>query len=105
MTQRGTQARLNVETPSGWVTVEKIDRTYTNFALDARNIRFGLSTDGMNSFGEMSSGHNTWLVTLCMYNLPPWLCMKQKFIMMPVLIPSPKQPRNGNDVHLRPLVE
>ena len=37
----------------------KIDRTYTNFALDARNIRFSLSTDGMNPFGEMSSGHNT----------------------------------------------
>ena len=37
----------------------KIDRTYTDFALDARNIRFGLSTDGMNPLGEMSSGHNT----------------------------------------------
>jgi hypothetical protein len=26
----------------------KIDRTYPDFALDARNIRFPLSTDGMN---------------------------------------------------------
>ena len=64
----------------------KIDRTYTDFALDARNIRFSLSTDGMNPFGEMSSGHSTWPVTLCIYNLPPWLCMKWKFIMMPILI-------------------
>ncbi|WVZ90071.1 hypothetical protein U9M48_036403 [Paspalum notatum var. saurae] len=39
----------------------KVDRTYPEFAEDARNIRFGLSTDGMN--------HNTWPVTLCMYNL------------------------------------
>ena len=83
----------------------KIDRTYTNFALDARNIRFGLSMDGMNSFGEMSSGHNTWPVTLCMYNLPPWLYMKRKFIMKPVVIPGLKQPRNNIDVYLRPLVE
>ena len=37
----------------------KIDRTYIDFALDARNIRFGLSRDGMNPFGEMSSGHIT----------------------------------------------
>ena len=37
----------------------KIDRTYLEFELDARNIRFGLSTDGMNPFGEMSSGHST----------------------------------------------
>ncbi|XP_039824836.1 uncharacterized protein LOC120696054, partial [Panicum virgatum] len=28
----------------------KIDRTYPKFDLDARNIRFGLSTDGMNPF-------------------------------------------------------
>ena len=83
----------------------KIDRTYTDFALDARNIRFGLSTNGMNPFSEMRSGHNTWSVTLCIYNLPPWLCMKQKFIMMPVLIPGPKQLGNDIDVYLRPLVE
>jgi hypothetical protein len=30
----------------------KIDRTYPNFALEAKNIRFALSTDGMNPFGE-----------------------------------------------------
>ena len=83
----------------------KIDRTYPEFDLDARNIRFGLSMDGMNPFGEMSSGHSTWSVILCMYNLPPRLCMKRKIIMMPVLIPGPKQHRNDIDVYLRPLVE
>jgi hypothetical protein len=31
--------------------------------------------------------------------------MKQKFIMMPVLIQVPNQPRNNIDVYLRPLVE
>ena len=56
-------------------------------------------------FGEMSSGHSTWPVTLCMYNLPPWLCMKRKFIMMLILIPGPKQSGNDIDVYLRPLVE
>ncbi|WVZ81326.1 hypothetical protein U9M48_028716 [Paspalum notatum var. saurae] len=37
----------------------KIDRTYPEFAEDARNIRFGLNTDGMNPFSEMSSSHST----------------------------------------------
>ena len=83
----------------------KIDRVYDDFAADARNIRFGLSTDGMNPFGEQSCSHRTWAVTLCIYNLPPWLCMKRKFIMMPVLIQGPKQPGNDIDVYLRPLVE
>ena len=81
----------------------KIDRTYPDFAEDARNIRFGLSTDGMNPFSEMSSSHSTWPVTLCMYNLPPWLCLKRKFIM-PVLIQGLKQPSNDIDVYLQPLV-
>ena len=33
------------------------------------------------------------------------MCMKRKFIMMPVLIQGPKQPGNEIDVYLRPLVE
>ncbi|XP_066163062.1 uncharacterized protein, partial [Oryza sativa Japonica Group] len=82
-----------------------IDRKFKEFGKDARNIRFGLSTDGMNPFGEMSSGHSTWPVTMCIYNLPPWLCMKRKYIMMPIIIQGPKQPGNDIDVYLRPLVE
>jgi hypothetical protein len=83
----------------------KIDREFPTFSDDARNLRFGLSTDGFNPFGEQSSSHSTWPVTLCIYNLPPWLCMKRKFIMMPVLIQGPKQPGNDIDVYLRPLVD
>ena len=66
---------------------------------------FGLSADGINPFGEQSSNHSTWPMTLCLYNLPPWLCMKQNFIMMPVLIQGPKQPGNDIDVYLRPLLK
>ncbi|WVZ91082.1 hypothetical protein U9M48_037300 [Paspalum notatum var. saurae] len=83
----------------------KVDRMYSQFVEDARNIRFGLSTDGMNPFSEMSSSHSTWPVTLCIYNLPPWLCLKPKFIMMPALIQGLKQPGNHIDVYLQPLVE
>ena len=37
----------------------KIDREFPYFAEDARNLRFGLSTDGMNPFGEQSCSHST----------------------------------------------
>ena len=83
----------------------KIKRKCGDFAGDTRNVWFGLSADGINPFGEQSSNHSTWPVTLCMYNLPPWLCMKWKFIIMLVLIQGPKQPGNDIDVYLRPLVE
>jgi hypothetical protein len=83
----------------------KIKREFLDFAGDTRNLWFGLSTDGMNNFGEQSCSHSTWPVTLCIYNHPPWLCMKRKFIMMPVLIQGSKQPGNDIDVYLRPLVD
>jgi hypothetical protein len=83
----------------------KIDRKYKDFVGEARNIIFGLSTDGFNPFGEFSNGHSTWPVTLCVFNLPGWMCMKRKFTMMSVLIQGPKQPGNDIDVYLRPLVD
>ena len=82
-----------------------IDRKFQDFENDARNIRFGLSTDVINPFGEMSSGHSTCPMTLCIYNIPPWFCMKRKYIMMPIIIQGPKQPGNDIDVYLRPLVK
>jgi hypothetical protein len=87
---------------SNW---RKIDKKYKDFAKDARNLRFGLSTDGFNPFGEFSSGHNTCPMTLCMFNLPGWMCMKRMFIMMPVLIQGPKQHDNDIDVYLIPLID
>jgi hypothetical protein len=76
----------------------KIEREFLDFAGGATNLWFGLITDGMNPFGEQICSHSTWLVTLCIYNLPPWLCMKRKFIMISVLIQGPKQPGNDIDV-------
>ena len=82
-----------------------VDRQFPDFDNDPRNIRFGLSTDGMNPFGEWGSSHSTWPVTLCMFNLPYWLCMKRKYILMPALIQGPKQPGNDINAYLRPLVD
>jgi len=82
-----------------------LNREYPQFDNDPRNIRFALSADGMNPYGEFGSAHSTWHVTLCMFNLPPWLCLKRKFIMMPVLIEGPKEPGNDIDVFLQPLMD
>ncbi|XP_022007380.1 uncharacterized protein LOC110906580 [Helianthus annuus] len=81
------------------------DYDYPDFGNEVRNIRFGLSSDGINPFGNMSSRHSTWPVLLCIYNLPPCLCMKRKYIMMSLLIQGPKQPGNDIDVYLSPLID
>ena len=41
------------------------------FFQDPRNIRLGMSTDGLNPFGNQSSTHSTWPVFVWPYNLPP----------------------------------
>jgi hypothetical protein len=62
-----------------------------DFSNDPRNLRFGFSTDEMNPFGEMRNPHSTWLVIICIYNLPPWLCHKRKYLLLTTIISGPKQ--------------
>jgi hypothetical protein len=42
---------------------------YPKFGAESRNIRFALSTDEMNPFGENMTVHSIWPVILTMYNI------------------------------------
>jgi hypothetical protein len=81
------------------------DWKHKDFAVDVRNIKFRLSTDRMNPFGETDSSHCTWSVTLCIYNPPSWLCIKCKFVMISLLISGLVQVSNDIDVYLHPLID
>ncbi|XP_060972473.1 uncharacterized protein LOC133038366 [Cannabis sativa] len=63
-----------------------IDARWPEFANEPRNIRLGLSADGINPHTTLSSKYSCWPVLLVMYNLPPWLVMKRKFTMLTLLI-------------------
>jgi hypothetical protein len=63
-----------------------------------------MSTDDMNSFMN-SSTHSALSIVLMILNIPLWLCNKQKYIMISVLIPGPQQPGNDIDTYFRSLVE
>jgi hypothetical protein len=91
--------------PPDGIQWRNFDRKHKDFAAEVRNIRFRLSTDGMNLFGKIGSSHSTWHVTLCIYNPPSKLCMKRKFIMIPLLISGPVQFDNDIDVYLQPLID
>ncbi|XP_040864997.1 uncharacterized protein [Glycine max] len=82
-----------------------IDRLYPEFGAEPRNLRLGLATDGMNPFGTLTTNHSSWPVLLFIYNLPPWLCMKRKYVMLSMMIAGPRQPGNDIDVYLRPLID
>ena len=54
------------------------DSMYPEFCDEPRNVRLALSIDEMNPFRDLSSSHNTCLVILTIYNIPPYLCLKHK---------------------------
>jgi hypothetical protein len=81
------------------------DLQYKPFGAESRNIRFALSTDGMDPFGENRTVHRIWPVILAMYNLPTWLCHKRKYLILSILIQGSKQVGTDIDVFLEPLIE
>ena len=85
--------------------MEEVDRLYSDFGKEATNLRLGLATDGMNPYGSLSTQHNSWPILLVIYNFPPWLCMKQKYMILFMMISGPRQLGNDIDVYLNPLIE
>ncbi|CAM8877143.1 unnamed protein product [Rhodiola kirilowii] len=83
----------------------KVDNTFLTFGAESRNLRLGLCTDGVNPHENLSSQQSTWLVILVIYNLPPRLTMKRKYMMFSLLISGPRQSRNDIDVYLAPLID
>ncbi|GLT40744.1 hypothetical protein SLA2020_148570 [Shorea laevis] len=84
---------------------KNFDSQHPLFATDPRNIRLRLASDGFNPFGNMSTSYSVWPIVLVNYNLPPWMCMKDPYFMLSMLIPGPKAPGNDIDVYLQPLID
>ncbi|XP_042486512.1 uncharacterized protein LOC122066739 [Macadamia integrifolia] len=101
--QRVDDQRLRHPTDSKeW---KDFDMRYPYFSKDPRNVRLGLASDGFNPFKTMTLTHSMWPIMVVPYNLPPWMCMKQPFVILTLLIPDPKQPGNNMDIYLQPLIE
>ena len=77
---------------------------HPDFAVESRNVRLGLCTDGFQPFGQSGQQYSSWPVILTVYNFPPWLCMKETFMFLTVLVPGPRNPKQELDVFLQPLI-
>ncbi|KAH7845823.1 hypothetical protein Vadar_006468 [Vaccinium darrowii] len=91
--------------PADSIAWKEFDKEHEWFSRDPRNVRLGLASDGFNPFGNMSTTYSMWPVILTPYNLPPWMCMKEPFLILSSLIPGPSSPGNDIDVYLQPLVD
>ncbi|XP_074347066.1 uncharacterized protein LOC141685889 [Apium graveolens] len=73
---------------------------------EPRNLRLALSADGVNPHNNgLSNRYSCWPFILVTYNLPPWLCVKRKFMMLSILVPGPHEPGNNIDIYLQPMID
>ena len=76
---------------------------HPEFASDPRNVRFELTSNRLNSLGNISTSNNSWPIIVISYNLPQ-LCMKQLSFILALIIPGPTSPGIKIDVYLKPLI-
>ena len=81
------------------------DKKNPEFAVDSRNIRLALATDGFNPFRSMNLSYSIWPVLLIPYNFPPEMIMKQANFILSLLIPGQNAPGSDIDVYFEPLVD
>ncbi|KAL4562467.1 hypothetical protein LXL04_034672 [Taraxacum kok-saghyz] len=91
--------------PSDGQAWKHFDKIFPDFAQETRNVRIGLCTDGFSPNNSSSTPYSCWPVFLSIYNLPPWLALKDEYIKIPLLIPGRKSPGQNLDVFLQPLIE
>ena len=76
------------------ISWKTLDESYSLFPSEPQNVRLGLASDGFNPFGNMILSYSVWPVILIPYNLLPWMCLKEPYSMLSLLIPGPKCPCN-----------
>ena len=74
--------------------------THLSIESESQNVRLGLCTDGFQPYGQSGQQYSCWPIILTPYNLPPWMCMKEEYMFLTVIVPSPKNPKNKLDVFL-----
>ena len=77
-----------------------LDQTQPSFAAESQNVRLGLCTDALQQFGQSGLKYSSWPVIVTLYNLPPWMCMKEEYMFLTLIVPGMKNPKDKLDVFL-----
>ncbi|XP_074376826.1 uncharacterized protein LOC141718344 [Apium graveolens] len=92
--------------PADSPSCRNVDYRWPTFDNEPRNIRLALAIDGINPRNNgLNNRYSYWPVVLTTYILPPWLCMKRKYMMLTVLVSGPQEPGNNIDVFLQSLID
>jgi hypothetical protein len=81
------------------------EQYYLKFGKVLSNIRFALSTNGMNPFGERISTHSIWPGILMMYKPAYMVVLEEKVFLLSILIQGSKHLGIDINVFLEPLMQ
>jgi len=70
-------------------------------AMEARNVRVALATDGFNPFGMMAAPYTCWPVFVIPLNLPPGVMFEPKNVLLTLIIPG--HPGDNMGVFMQPV--
>nr|GEW51888.1 hypothetical protein [Tanacetum cinerariifolium] len=91
--------------PSDGKAWKHFDSTHPTFSKEIRNVRLRLCTDGFNPNNSNSNPYSLWHLFLTIYNLPPWMSLKDVHVKLSLVIPGRKNPGHNLDVFLQPLIK
>lgn len=74
--------------PSDSLCWREFDKQWPSFAQEDRNVRLGLAMDGVNPFSNNTVSHSTWPIMSVIYNLPPWLSIHKRHVILSAIIPG-----------------
>jgi hypothetical protein len=86
--------------PSDGEVWKHFNSVHPHFSTKSRNVRLGLCTNGFNPFRSFAAPYSSWPVILIVYNLPPGMCMRLKFMFLSIVIPGPSSRGWNIDVYL-----
>ncbi|XP_044436209.1 uncharacterized protein [Triticum aestivum] len=84
---------------------QQLDKDYPDFALDPRNQRVVVSTDGFTPYSLSAASYSCWPVFVVPLNLPPEVINRSEYIFLALVIPGPEHPGAKLNVLMQPLVD
>ena len=90
--------------PSDSIAWKHFNDVHLDFSIEVGNVKLGLCIDGFQPFGQSRQQYSCWPIVVTMYNLPPWLCMKDTSMFLIILVPGPRNLKDKLDVYLQPLI-
>ena len=72
-------------------------------ALEARNVRVALATDGFNPYGMAAAPYTCWPMFVIPVNLPPGVLFQRQNIFLSLIIPE--HLGNNMSVYMEPLID